>query len=889
MKNNIHLFSKSVHTRKPEVLSRIGIRGKEYMEFAALDLPILPGLIIDSEVSAYLEDEDLKPYLKKYLSKIEAETGKIFGGSDNPMLLKIVISPSLAIVHYPFLHNFGLTDETIPGFIKFVGEEFGYHEILFLIKGYLEIEAKLAELEGREKEVLKLKEVLASISKEIDKAMSGQESARAVEKYKPYLDADFFKDSYSQLEIALKQVSKMLKLDEMNEDDAALIIQPMVYGNYGKDSGFGGFYTRDIVSGENRLDGFFYQNAFNEIGGTGKDINKLESKYLGELQKTARIVEDHFREIRSIRFSIENKRVWLIDQRPVMSKSTQSDIKTLLDLNKRKVVSEKYLINAIKPGQLNEILHPVIDLNSVKGLKKLEGGVSGAPGAAIGRVYFTTDGLLEAYKNLLQQGQDTQCILCMQSTFAEDVKAIEVATGVLSAEGGYAAHASVVARQYGKVSLVKQDLKISGNKAVIGGVTLKEGDLISMSVPQYGDPIIYLGAAGLIEPDPQKSGLLDFIDIVKKHVPGFHVRANADKPRDASLALKFGASGIGLCRTEHMFFDDSRINVFRQMIVSETREKRAGALRKLKAMQKRDFYAIFKAMSGNPVTIRLLDAPLHEFLPHNSEELKGFVEFLNKGKKTNKATTKEIKAQCDSLREFNPMLGHRGCRIAVSFPEIYEMQIEAIFEAAYQLQEEGVDTQPEIMIPLIMNQEELKLIIYGKKIEGDTYIGLTEIEQNLRKRLMEDRKSAKKGTPSTKLKPIQYHVGTMIELPTAALSAGEIARYAEFFSFGTNDLTQTTLGLSRDDYTSFMPDYTLFDIIAGNPFMNLDKSVMELIATAVRRGRLTRPELKTGLCGEHGAIPENIRFCMGVGLDYVSCSSYSVPIALLAVAQINLE
>ncbi len=889
MKNNIHLFSRTAQSIKPDVLEKVGLRGQEYNEFAGLDLPIMPGFIIDSEVAAYLDGKDLKPFLQANLEKVAEETGKSFGDPKNPMLLKIVVSPSLAIVHYPFLHNYGLTEETIPGFINFVGEEFGYHEILFLIKGNLEIEVKLAELEDRAKDVLQLSDLLGSISKEIDKDMSAKEYARAIEKYKPFLHSDFFSDSYSQLEIALKQISKMLKLDEMNEDDAALIIQPMVYGNYGKDSGFGGFYTRNIVTGENKLDGFYYQNAFNEIGGTGNDINNLEAKYLKELKKTARIVEDHFREIRSIRFSIEKKRVWLIDQRPVMGKSTQSDIQTLLDLNKRDVIDENYLIQAIKPGQLNEILHPVIDPTSVKGLKTLEGGISGAPGATIGRIYFTTDGLLDAFKNAQHHGQDTRCILCMPSTFAEDVKAIEVATGVLSAEGGYAAHASVVARQYGKVSLVKTELKIRGKKATMGSVALTEGDFISMSVPQYGDPIIYLGVAGLIEPDPKESWLLDYIDIVKKHVTDFHVRANADKPGDASLALKFGAGGIGLCRTEHMFFDDDRINVFRQMIVSETRENRAGTLKKLKAMQKKDFYQILKVMSGNPVTIRLLDAPLHEFLPHNAEELRTFVAFLNKGKKSGKVTTNDIQALCEGLEEFNPMLGHRGCRIAVSYPEIYEMQIQAIFEAAYQLQSEGIETHPEIMIPLIMNAEELKLIIHGKKIEGDNYVGLMDIEEKLRKELIEKQKSANKSTKSIKLSPIPYKVGTMIELPAAALGAGEIGRYAEFFSFGTNDLTQTTLGLSRDDYNSFMPDYTLFDIIAGNPFMNLNSSVMELIATAVRRGRMTRPEIKTGLCGEHGAIPENIKFCMEVGLNYVSCSSYSVPIALLAVAQINLN
>ncbi|MAG13235.1 MAG: pyruvate, phosphate dikinase [Spirochaetales bacterium] len=891
MKDNIHLFSRKIHTKDPEIIEKIGIRGSEYMEFAALDLPILPGFIIDSEVAAYLEDEDLKPYLEQSFTKIEDEAKKQFGDAQNPMLVKIVISSSLAIMHYPFLHNYGLTDETIPGFISFVGAEFGYHEILFLIKGNLTVEAKLAELENRAKDLLKINEMLDTLTSELDKEMSAKEYARAIEKYKSFLDPSFFADSYSQLEIALKQISRMLKLDEMNADDAALIVQPMAYGNYGKDSGFGGFYTRNIVTGEELLDGFFYQNTFNEIGSAGKDINKLDPKYLKELQKTARVVEDHFREIRSIRFTVENKRVWLLDQRPVMTKSTQSDIITLLDLNKRKVINEKHLINAIKPGQLNEILHPIIDPVTVKSMKKLAGGIAGAPGAAIGRAYFTTDGLLEAFKNAQQLGQDTRCILCMPATFAEDVKAIEVASGVLSGEGGYSAHASVVARQYGKVSLVLPELKIRGNRATIGDASIKEGDFISMSVPQYGDPTVYFGVAGLIEPDPKESGLLDFIAIVKRHVKAFHVRANADKPGDAALALKFGADGIGLCRTEHMFFDEKRINVFREMIISDTKEKRVAALKKLKGMQKKDFYEIFKVLQEKPATIRLLDAPLHEFLPHTRDELRAFVGYLNKGSKAKSAqhTEKEIQAICDNLKEFNPMLGHRGCRIAVSFPEIYEMQIKAIFEAVYQLQVEGINTEPEIMIPLIMNEDELKLIVYGKKIEGDTYVGLTEIEQNIRAELVAAGKSAKKTTGSSKIRPITYKVGTMIELPAAALSASDIARYAGFFSFGTNDLTQTTLGLSRDDYTSFMPDYTLFDIIAGNPFMNLNVSVKELIATAVRRGRLTRPELKTGLCGEHGAIPENIKYCMDVGLNYVSCSSYSVPIALLAIAQFNLE
>jgi pyruvate, orthophosphate dikinase len=892
MNEHIHLFSRSEHTESEEILAKIGVRGREYMEFAALDLPIIPGFIIDSDVAAYLDEFDLKPFLEQNLSVLEKEVGKVFGTPNNPMLLKIVVSPNLAIGYYPTLHDYGLTQDTISGFNSYVGEEFGNHEVLFLVKGVLEIELRIANLEFRDADSEKLSKLIQTISAELGADMSSAEYKKALEKYKPALDPDFFSASYTQLEIALKRVSRLLKLDEMNDEDAALIVQPMVYGNYGKDSAFGAFYTRNIVSGENELDGFYYQSKFNEIGATGKDIRNIDSKYLKELKKTARIVEDHFREIRSIQFTIENKKVWLLDQRPVMAKSTQADIKTLLDLNQREVIDEKYLINAIKPGQLNEILHPVIDLSSVKKLKQIEGGITGAPGAAIGRVYFSTDRLLDAHKNALHLGEDTRCILCMESTFAEDVKAIEVAKGVLSNEGGYSAHASVVARQYGKVSLVQTELKIRENRATLGNITIKEGDFISLSVPQYSVPAIYLGIAELIEPDPKDSGLLDFVAIVKKYVTSFHVRANADKKNDAALALRFGAEGIGLCRTEHMFFDDKRINVFREMIISETQDTRKKALSKLKKMQKSDFYDIFKVMNGKPVTIRLLDAPLHEFFPHNKEEMAAFVDYLNAGKKKDLVSIKEIQTIIDGMKEFNPMLGHRGCRIAVSFPEIYEMQVDAIFEAIYQLQADGIDSEPEIMIPLIMNAEELKLIVYGKKIEGASYVGIRDIEENLRQRLEETPAPVKKGAKAKKaekLTPVKFKVGTMIELPTAALSAGEIAKYAEFFSFGTNDLTQTTLGLSRDDYNSFMPDYTLFDIIAGNPFQDLTESVRELIATAVRRGRMTRPTLKAGLCGEHGAIPENIAFCMRVGLSYVSCSSYSVPIANLAIAQIMIN
>jgi pyruvate,orthophosphate dikinase len=879
MKKEVYFFSEKEYTNKEVVLEKIGIRGRAAMELAGLGLPILPGFVISSEMASRLEEVSLKTHLKSFFKKLEAGTGKRFADPANPMLVKIVISPNLVITSYPTLHNYGLTKTTLPGFIKYVGENFGQHEVQFLLRGCLEIEARIAEMENRDPDAKKLRAAITELEKELAGKAKAADRAKSVAKMLAYMPEGFFgsgssDDAYDQLEIALKRISHMLELDEMNNNDTALLIQPMVYGNYGKDSASGGFFTRNIVSGDDKIQGEFYQSAFDSIGAAGKDIHKIAKSYLDRLKKIARTVEDHFKEIRSIRFTIENQKLWLIDQRSVMSKSTQSEIKTLLDLHKRKIVDAKYVVQNVKPQQLNEILHPVINIGSVTSLKAIPGGIAGASGAAIGRVYFTTDGLLDAFKAAQHKDEDTRLILCMPATFAEDVKAIEVATGVLSSEGGYAAHASVVARQYGKVSLVKPELRIRGKKAQLGEVTLTEGDYVTLNVPYYGEPTIYLGTAELIEPDPEESGLLEFNALVHKFVKEFHVRVNADTPRDASLAKSFGAAGIGLCRTEHMFFQDKRINIFREMILADSAQERQQALDKLLPIQKSDFYKLFKIMSGHEVTIRLLDAPLHEFLPHNEDEMKRFLAYM-KNRKKKPVSERELRARCEALEEFNPMLGHRGCRIAVSYPEIYEMQVRALFEAVYSLQKEGVPVQPEIMIPLIMNENELKLIMYGKKIEGAAIRGLVDVEAEVREKM--------------KAKPLDYKIGTMIELPAAALGAGDIARYAQFFSFGTNDLTQTTTGLSRDDFNSFMPDYTQFDILEGNPFQTLNSQVKELVGLGVKRGRLTRPDLVAGLCGEHGAVPENIRFCMDTGLNYVSCSSYSVPIAALTIAQTNIE
>jgi len=889
MDSSIHFFSHIDVIGKRIEREKLGIRGRQANEFAELGFPILPGIILDTDIASDIRPAEIKKDIAVLLNKCAGIVGKKYGDAENPMLLKVVISPNMAISGYPALHNFGLVRNTFGGFAARVGEDFAVREFASLIRGMLRIEERLKELEGKKKEESRISDKLKNLDRLLDGALDRPDRKKGVEaymnEYSRFFPPGFFDDAEQQLLLSLSWISRMLALDGHN--DTAIVVSPMVYGNYGKDSCSGTFFSRNVVTGEKKPQGKFFRGNFNETGAESRDIEKIGDSHLKELQKIAWTLEDRFKEIRQILFTIENGRLWLIEQGQVDWKSARADISLLLDLARRRIVNNAYVVNAMDPLRLAELIHPVVESASVRNMKSWTGGIAGAPGAAIGRVYFSTAGLLEARKLARKKGEDTRTILVAVSSFAEDVRAIEVSAGVLTAEGGYSAHASVVARQYGKVSLVAPDLRIKGKKASLGNLSFSEGDYLTLDVPfyapsyvpSYGKSTVYFGSASLIEPDPKASGLLDFIALSKGFLKGFHVRCNADSAKDAALGQSFGADGVGLCRTEHMFFAAGRINVFREMLLSTHAKERERALAKLAIMQREDFCGIFRVMDGKEVTIRLLDSPLHEFMPHNEEELAVFVAHLRKARKAGKVSRgapskAEVLARIDALHEFNPMLGHRGCRLAVSHPEIYAMQIRAVFEAAWKVRKEGVDVRPEIMVPIVMNAPELKLIAYGKKIEGGGYSGIVNMEEELR--------------ASLKAKKVDYKIGAMIELPAAALGAAEIARYAGFFSFGTNDLTQTTLGISRDDSTSFMGDYTLFDLIRGNPFSELDPRVRELIAIAAARGRLTRPDLKLGLCGEHGANPANVRFCMETGLDYVSCSPYSVAIAILAAAQAEL-
>jgi len=872
-KKHIHYFSQKVSVAKAADRDSFGIRARLALDLAEMALPVLPGLVFDGTLADDISEINYDKDLAKHFELFAKEVGKQYGDTNHALLVKIVISPNMAIAQYPMLHNIGLAKDTLDGFSEKVGAAFAANELLFLMLGAAKIERAIAGIEENQKRIKVIDETIKSLNSDFQSKSKILKPQEIIKKYEPLMLDDFFTSAAHQAEIMLSRVSYLLKIDEQNEQDTAILIHPMVYGNYTKDSSSGFCTTRNVITGEKKIQGMFYSNSYNELFSPGKDISKLDPKYVKQLVKTSQQLEDEFKDIRQIRFTIENGKLWLIEQKSVEQRSTASQIQLYFDLLNRKLIDDETLLKAFKPEQLSELLHPVIDEQSIKVLPTAVGGISGAPGAAVGRVYFTTDDLLEAKKLAKQRNEDTRCILLMCATYAGDVKAIEEATGVLSNEGGYSAHASVVARQYGKISLVRPDMKITGKKAKIGDIVINSGDYITLNVPYYGAPSVYKGAAALVQPNPDKLGLFDIVNLSKKHLGGFTVRANADSPKDAELALKFGADGIGLCRTEHMFFNEERINMFRSMVLATDVSERKKILNQLKKFQIKDFYGILKVMAGKHVTIRLLDAPLHEFLPHNDSEKAGFLDYVKKGGQ--KMTKAELESRIESLAESNPMLGHRGCRIAVSYPEIYEMQVQAIFEAACKLQKEKVKVFPEVMIPIIMNSSELKLIIYGKKIEGHTYKGLLDIAEEV--------------CASNGVKNLDYKVGTMIELPGAALGAGEIARYAQFFSFGTNDLTQTTLGLSRDDFNSFMPDYTMFDLIDGNPFAILDPRVKELITIAAERGRSARPDLSVGLCGEHGARPENIKFCMNAGLQYVSCSSYSVPIALLSVAQIQLS
>ena len=687
---------------------------------------------------------------------------------------------------------------------------------------------------------------------------------------------DFPQDVHEQLLGAISAVflswdSKRAKIyRKLNHIPAewgtAVNVQSMVFGNMGDDCATGVVFTRNPSDGENEIYGEYLINAQGEdvVAGTrtpqyitkkarqnakvkASSMEESMPKVYKQLYKILKKLEKHYKDMQDVEFTVENKKLWMLQTRSG-KRTAKSAVKIAVDMVKEKLISKKEAVLRIDPHSLDTLLHPTLDEKST--INVIANGLPASPGAASGKVVFTS----EEAERLTSMMQDT--ILVRVETSPEDIQGMHAAKGILTARGGMTSHAAVVARGMGRPCVSGSseiDINYENKSFKTSSMEIKEGDIITID---GSTGRIIEGSVATVKPEISGdfSKLMSWADSYRK----LKIRTNSETPKDTKTAKDFGAEGIGLCRTEHMFFDEERILSVREMILSKTKEDRAKALNKLLPHQKKDFTEIFKIMNGLPVTVRLLDPPLHEFLPRTNKEIGELAEIVN-------LTVKEVETRIEELHEQNPMLGHRGCRLAISFPEIYEMQCRAIFEALCELKKNKIKSAfPEIMIPLVSTEAEIKIM------------------KDLVKRI------ASMVQKENKLK-IDFMVGTMIELPRAAIKAKEIAKHAEFFSFGTNDLTQTTFGISRDDSGKFLNDYIENKIFSIDPFVSIDEGVSDLVEIAVAKGKSQNKKIKLGICGEHGGDPKSISFCAKVGLNYVSCSPYRVPVARLAAAQAELK
>ncbi|MGL5717130.1 MAG: pyruvate, phosphate dikinase, partial [Paraclostridium sp.] len=684
--------------------------------------------------------------------------------------------------------------------------------------------------------------------------------------YKKELRKDFPENPKEQLLLAIKAVFKSWnnpraniyrKLNDIPHNlGTAVNIQSMVFGNMGETSGTGVAFTRNPSTGENKLFGEYLINAQGEdvVAGirTPQDIDTLKESMpviYDEFVKITNILENHYKDMQDIEFTIENQKLYILQTRNG-KRTAEASINVAVDLVEEGIIDEKEAIMRVDPKQLDQLLHPNFEKNSLQNAKLVASGLPASPGAASGKVYFNSEDIVK----YSEKGEAT--ILVRLETSPEDIEGMVMSQGILTARGGMTSHAAVVARGMGKCCVAGcSEIKVDEyyKEITVDGLVIKEGDYISLD---GSTGCVYLGEIEKTEVSLGGSFeiLMNWVDKYKT----LQVRTNADTPRDASVAVKFGAEGIGLCRTEHMFFDEDRIPAVREMILSKTVEQRLVALDKLLPIQRKDFIDLFKVMEGRPVNIRLLDPPLHEFLPHDDEAIKSLANNMG-------LEEKEIRKRIVDLQEVNPMLGHRGCRLAITYPEIYIMQARAIIQGAIEARKNNIEVNPEIMIPLVGEVKELRTI-----------------KESIIEVITEELVNADM--------KIDYTVGTMIEVPRACLTADEIAEEADFFSFGTNDLTQMTFGYSRDDANKFLGEYVNTEILEKDPFETLDQNgVGKLVQMAAKLGRGVKPNLKLGICGEHGGEPSSIEFCYKTGLNYVSCSPYRVPIARLAAAQSTIK
>ena len=862
----------------------LGGKGANLSEMGRMGLPVPPGFTISTKVcEIFYKDKkrlnkSLISQIKKELKLIEKDVSKKFGDLKNPLLLSV---RSGARVSMPGMMdtilNLGLNDKTVKALaIKTSNGRFAKDSYRRFIQMYGNV---VMGVEGYHFEEL-IENYKLTKGVLLDTDLDESDWDGLIEDFKRTVrekaKKDFPQDVHEQLLGAISAVflsweSNRAKVyRKLNQIPAewgtAVNVQSMVFGNMGDDCATGVVFTRNPSDGSNEIYGEYLINAQGEdvVAGTRtpqyitkkarrdakvKELSMEESmpKVFKELQKILKKLETHYKDMQDVEFTVENSKLWMLQTRSG-KRTAKSAVKIAVDMVKEKLISKKEAVLRIDPNSLDTLLHPTLDEKS--SINVIANGLPASPGAASGKVVFTS----EEAERLTAMMQDT--ILVRVETSPEDIQGMHAAKGILTARGGMTSHAAVVARGMGRPCVSGSseiDINYENKSFKTSSMEIKEGDVITID---GSTGRIIAGSVSTVKPEISGdfSKLMSWADSFRK----LKVRTNSETPKDTKTAKDFGAEGIGLCRTEHMFFDEERILSVREMILSKTKEDRAIALQKLLPHQRKDFIDIFKIMSGLPVTVRLLDPPLHEFLPRTEKEINEVASIVN-------LPVKEVESRIEELHEQNPMLGHRGCRLGISFPEIYEMQCKAIFEALAYLKKNKIKSAfPEIMIPLVSTEAEIKIM---KELVIRT---ASQVQQE------------------NKLK-IEFLVGTMIELPRAAIKAKEIAKHAEFFSFGTNDLTQTTFGISRDDSGKFLNDYLENKIFSVDPFVSIDEGVSDLVEIAVEKGRKQNKNLKLGICGEHGGDPHSISFCSNAGLNYVSCSPYRVPVARLAAAQAEIK
>ena len=856
----------------------IGGKGAHLAEMASLGIPVPPGFTITTEVcTEYYKNEKNYPegveeQVRQMVARLEDETGFKFGNNENPLLLSV---RSGARISMPGMMdtvlNLGLNDETVVGLAKQADKRFAYDCYRRFINMFGDV---VLGVEHKEFEaILSAKKEELGVNN--DTELDTDALVDVVVKYKALVKEksgeDFPQDPITQLWMAInavfdswntKRAITYRKINKIPDDwGTAVNVQTMVYGNMGENSGTGVAFTRNPSTGERKFYGEYLINAQGEdvVAGirTPHPINMLKQEMpeiYAQLDEIKERLEHHFKEMEDIEFTIQQGKLYMLQTR-TGKRTAAAAVKIAIDMYNEGLITKEEAILKVDPEQLDQLLHPMIDPNEkVKAVAK---ALPASPGAAVGKVVFTAEHAEE------MAGAGEKVILVRNETSPEDIGGMHAAQGILTARGGMTSHAAVVARGMGKCCVAGCGaIRIDEDAGLfsVNGHTIKEYDYITLN-GTTGEVI--LGQAKLITPEisTDMDTLLSWADEVRT----LGVRTNADTPEDSQKARDFGAEGIGLCRTEHMFFGEERIPIVQEMILAETEELRKLSLEKLLPMQRSDFKEIFEVMKGYPVTIRLLDPPLHEFLPKHEDLLEQYFELKAAGDNNEIHKLEDLMKRVDSLKEFNPMLGHRGCRLGITYPEIYEMQVRAIFEAACELTKEGYEIVPEVMIPLVSHINEFEITKNSAEAVAKQVMNEQGVELN-------------------------YLIGTMIELPRAAITADEIAGQAEFFSFGTNDLTQTAFGLSRDDAGTFLPYYVEHGILEQDPFVAIDQNgVGQLIKIGVEKGRSTRPDLKIGICGEHGGEPSSVIFCHNAGLDYVSCSPFRVPIARLAAAHAVLK